>query len=153
MSEKPKKRSPRFFKLLNWYPPYIGAGVRVKSVNDQATRFEVEMKLRWWNRNMYGTHFGGSLYAMCDPFFVFIIGHFLGKGYIVWDSAASIRFRKPGRGTVRAIFEITPSQLAEIQETVDALGKQTFDFTATVLGPEGEVVAELDKTVYVRKKT
>ena len=51
------------------------------------------MKLRFWNANDVGTHFGGSLFAMTDAF--------LGSDYVVWDKAASIGYRKPGRGTVR----------------------------------------------------
>ena len=87
--------NPKFRKLIrrvNWYPPYLGMGVRVKSVNDEHTRFVVELRQRWYNRNLFGTHFGGSLYAMADPFYVFIVMMNLGRDYIVWDKAASIEF-------------------------------------------------------------
>jgi Domain of unknown function (DUF4442) len=83
-------------RLLNLYPPYIGAGVRVKTSPDLRT-FEVRMRLRWWNRNVEGTHFGGSLYSMCDPFFMMILIEALGGGYVVWDKSATIRFRRPRR--------------------------------------------------------
>ena len=146
------KRARRLFKLLNLYPPFLGAGINVKHINEDCTRFEVRMKLRWYNRNLFGTHFGGSLYAMTDPFFVFIVGHYLGREYIVWDKTATIRFKLPGKGTMTAIFEISHEELARIKEEVDELGKKTYWYTAEVKGPKGETVATVEKEVYVRKK-
>lgn len=89
---------------------------------------------------------------MCDPFFVFIVGYFLGKKYVVWDKTATIKFRKPGVGRMRAIFEISPQKLHEIKAEVDEAGKKTFWFEAEVHGPEGELVAQVEKEVYVRRK-
>jgi hypothetical protein len=66
-------------------------GIRAKSFREDFTQFEVELRARWYNRILFGTHFGGSLYAMCDPFFVFIITMNLGDKYIVWDKSATIR--------------------------------------------------------------
>ena len=63
---------------------------------DYRGMIEVHMPLRFWNKNYVGTHFGGSLYTMCDPFFMLILVNNLGSGYIVWDKAATIRFKKPG---------------------------------------------------------
>jgi len=136
-------------RLLSLYPPYLGAGVRVKAAADLRT-FEVRMKLRWWNRNYVGTQFGGSLYSMCDPFFMLILANALGRGYIVWDKAATIRFRRPGRGTVRATFHISQEKIDEIRAAVDAQGKVEPTFTADVLDDKGEVVAEVEKLLYVR---
>lgn len=138
-------------RLLSLYPPYLGAGVRVKASPDLRT-FEVRMKLRFWNRNYVRTHFGGSLYTMCDPFFMLILFNALGKGYIVWDKEATIRFRRPGRGTVRATFHIPPERVAEIKAAADAQGKVEPVFKAQVLDDRGEVVAEVEKLLYVRRK-
>ena len=66
-------------KLLNLYPPYLGAGIRVTGYDNSHTWFDVEMELTPWNRNYVGVHFGGSLYSMCDPFFMMILMHNLGK--------------------------------------------------------------------------
>ena len=119
-------------------------------MDDNVSRFEVSLRMHWYNRNLFGTHFGGSLYLMCDPFFVFILVHNLGKGYVVWDKSATIRFKKPGRGTVRAVFEITPEMLDTIREEVEVMGKKTYVFTVEIKDAEGEVVAEVDKELYVR---
>lgn len=138
-------------RLMNVYPPFLGAGVRVRADADLRT-FEVRMALHRWNRNYVGTHFGGSLYTMCDPFFMLILMEALGRGYIVWDKQATIRFRRPGRGTVRAIFHIPAERIEEIRADADRLGKIEPAFRVDVLDEEGEVVAEVEKLLYVRKK-
>lgn len=138
-------------RLMNLYPPFLGAGIRVRASADLRT-FEVRMPLHWWNRNYVGTHFGGSLYMMCDPFFMLILLQGLGRGYVVWDKEATIRFRKPGRGTVRATFHVSDDRLAEICAEVDRLGKIEPVFHAEVLDEEGKVVAEVEKLLYIRKK-
>jgi acyl-coenzyme A thioesterase PaaI-like protein len=138
-------------RLLNLYPPYLGAGVRVRTSPDLRT-FEVRMKLRWWNRNYVGTHFGGSLYTMCDPFFMLILIAALGRDYVVWDKAATIRFRRPGRGTVRATFHVSPERVEEIRAAADAQGKVEPNFQVNVVDERGEVVAEIEKLLYVRRK-
>ncbi len=139
-------------KVLNLYPPYLGAGVRLTEVGDDYRHIRVEMPLRWYNRNYVGTHFGGSLYSMCDPFYMLMLVKNLGPDYIVWDKAASIRFRKPGRGTVHAIFILPEDRLQEIRRAADADGKTEPEFTAEVRDRHGDVVAELHKTIYVRRK-
>ncbi len=136
---------------MNIYPPYLGAGIRVRPSED-FTVFEVRMKLRVWNRNYFGSHFGGSLYSMCDPFYALILARILGSDYIVWDKAASIRFVRPGRGTVQARFEIPRERVEEIRAAADAGEKVEPVFEARVVGAEGKTVAELEKVLYVRRK-
>lgn len=136
-------------RLLNVYPPYLGAGVRVRRT---AEGFESRMKLRWWNRNYFGTHFGGSLYTMCDPFFTLILAQRLGSEYLVWDKAATIRFRRPGRGTVTARFEIPAAEVEAIRRQAEPGAPVEPVFTAEVRDAAGEVVAEVEKRLWVRKK-
>lgn len=138
-------------RLMNFYPPYLGAGIRVKSSSDLRT-FEVRMKLTLWNRNYFGTQFGGSMYSMCDPFFVLILSAALGRDYIVWDKAAAIRFLRPGRGTVKATFHIPQERIDEIRAAADAGGKVEPTFQVAVVDAEGTVVAEVEKLLYVRRK-
>lgn len=140
------------FRLMNLYPPFLGAGIRVKKVSDDLRLIETEMKLRWWNRNYVGTHFGGSLFTMCDPFYMVMLVELLGRDYIVWDKAASIRFRRPGRGTVRARFEVGAEREAEIRAAADRDGKTEIVFEPRVVDADGETVAEVEKLIYVRRK-
>lgn len=142
----------RNIRLINLYPPYLGSGISVKAVNKEFTSITVQLKMHWYNRNAVGTHFGGSLYSMCDPFYMFILMEHLGKDYIVWDKAASIKFKKPGLKTVMATFEISKEQITAIKAQVDKEGKGDFTFTTTINGENGEVVSEVEKVVYVRNK-
>ena len=142
----------KFRAMVNLYPPYLGAGVRVTRVADDFHAVDVRMKLHLWNQNYVGTHFGGSLYAMADPFFMIILMELLGPGYLVWDKAGTVRYRRPGRGTVRARFEIPPERVREIREAADAAGKVEPAFTVTITDAQGEVVAEVEKLLSVRTK-
>jgi acyl-coenzyme A thioesterase PaaI-like protein len=146
-------RKLRFQLLLNLYPPYLGAGVRVTHVADDFRRVDVRMSLHRWNRNYVGTHFGGSLFAMADPFFMLMLIELLGRDYVVWDKAGTIRFRKPGRGTVRARFEIPPERVDEIRRAADAGGKVEPTFAVSIVDEQGEVVAEVEKLLSVRRKS
>lgn len=139
-------------KLMNFYPPYIGAGIRIKHISDDFMRAEVEMKLRWWNKNLVGTHFGGSLMSMSDPFYMLLLLQKLGREYIVWDKASSIKFKRPGKGKVTCVFEITESLLTQIKEEVSMHGKKDYILPLTITDEQGEIVCELEKTIYVRKK-
>lgn len=142
----------RFRWLVNLYPPYLGAGVRVTEVAPDFRAIEVRMRLHLWNRNYVGTHFGGSLFAMADPFFMIMLIELLGPGYQVWDKAGTIRFRRPGRGTVRARFEIAQERVEEIRRAADAEGKVEPTFAVALRDDQGEVVAEVEKLLSVRKR-
>ncbi|HZM11998.1 MAG TPA: DUF4442 domain-containing protein [Candidatus Limnocylindrales bacterium] len=138
-------------RLINIWPPIAGAGIRVRWSADRKS-VDVEMKLRFWNRNYVGTHYGGSLYSMTDPFYMLMLMNNLGPGYIVWDKAAAIRFRKPGKGKVRAEFRLTDTQLDDIREQLTALPKYEPVFKVEVKDEAGEVVAEVEKVLHIRKK-
>lgn len=142
----------RIFRVMSVYPPYLGAGVRVAHVSEDVTRFDIEMKLRPWNRNFVGTQFGGSLYSMCDPWFMLILFEHLGRDHVVWDKAASIEFLKPGRGRVRATFEVTPPRIAEIRAQAAGGAKVEPEFDVDVIDDAGEVVARVHKRMHVRRK-
>lgn len=137
-------------KMINIYPPLLGAGIRVRQIDERTTY--VEMKLTALNRNLVGVHFGGSLYAMCDPWFMLILIRLLGNDYIVWDKAASIKFVSPGRGKVTATFHIPPERVDQIRADADRDGKTEPAFSADVLDEQRKVVAHVEKLLYVRRK-
>ncbi len=138
--------------LLNLYPPFLGAGIRITRLQPDWKEIEVEMKLRRWNRNYVGTHYGGSLYSMTDPFFMLMLIENLGRDYIVWDKAATIRFRKPGKGTVRASFRLSDEQIEEIRETLKVQTKIERTFAVEVKDESGTVVAEIEKLLHIRRR-
>jgi acyl-coenzyme A thioesterase PaaI-like protein len=145
-------RRHRLKLLANVFGPYLLSGVSLVRVADDLRTMEVRMRLRPWNRNYVGTHFGGSLFAMADPWFMIMLIELLGPGYVVWDKSGAIRFRKPGRGTVRAVFEIAPERVEEIRRAADTEGKVEAVFTVPITDERGEVVAEVEKLLSVRRK-
>ena len=149
---KKDKRVKQLLRRVNFYPPYLGAAVRVTHISDDFRNIEVEMPLRFYNRNYVGTHFGGSLYSMCDPFYMLMLINILGPDYIVWDKAATIRFKKPGKGVMKAAFELTEAQIAEIRAAAETQPKVEPQFQVLIKDAEGTVVAEIDKLLYVKKK-
>jgi len=146
------QRAKKLQRWVNLYPPYLGAAVRVTRISEDFRDVEVEMPLRFYNRNYVGTHFGGSLYSMCDPFYMLMLINILGPGYIVWDKAASIRFRKPGKGVMKAAFHLSEEQIAEIRAGAETQPKVEPQFQVLIKDAEGNVVAEIDKLLYVKKK-
>ena len=136
----------------NIYPPFLGAGIRVKRLAPDWKEIDVEMKLHWWNANYVGTHYGGSLYSMTDPFFMVMLIENLGRDYIVWDKSASIRFKKPGRGTVFAKFRVSDQQIQEIKQALSTEKKIERVFTVEVKDESGTVVAEVEKLLHIRRK-
>jgi acyl-coenzyme A thioesterase PaaI-like protein len=145
--------SPRALRrILNLWPPFLFTGIRVMEIGGDWRSARVRLRMHAWNRNAVGTHFGGSLFAMCDPFWMLLAMHALGPDYIVWDKAGEIEFVKPGKGTVEAVFQLDDAALDEIR-TATANGEKALRwFENTVTDAEGEVVARVRKQLYVRRK-
>lgn len=137
---------------MSLWPPFLGAGIRVSRIDSDFRFIEVKMKLRFWNQNYVGTHFGGSLYAMTDPYYMLMLLENLGRPYIVWDKAATIRFKRPGKGTVRAEFVLTQERIDSIKAALLAQEKRDEIFQVLVKDEQDQVVAEVEKVVYVRRK-
>ena len=138
---------------MKWWPPFLGAGIRVKRFSDDFLDVEVEMKLGRLNRNAVGTHFGGSLYAMTDPFFAIMLMHNLGDRHLVWDKSGSIEYVAPGRGTVHSRFVLTEGRLAEIRAQAEGGEKVLPEFQVEVRHVNDDsLVALVRKVLYVRLK-
>ena len=139
-------------RLLNWYGPYLGAGVKVTYMAKDWRECHVELRLRWYNRNYMGSHFGGSLYSMVDPQYMLMLLKLLGDDYVVWDKAAHIEYIKPGRCTVRAKMQVSEETLADIRQRTAQGEKYLPEFSIDVVDEQGVVVARVLKTLYVRRK-
>jgi acyl-coenzyme A thioesterase PaaI-like protein len=142
-------RSMRF--LLNIWPPFRGAGIKVTHIAQDFSRARVELRMKLLNRNYVGSHFGGSLFSMTDPFCMILMMMRLGPGYVVWDKAGAIRFRKPGKGTVACDIHMTDEEVARVRGIVDAEGKMEPVYTIEVKNDKGEVVAEVEKILSVKR--
>ena len=99
-------RTRAFRWAFNFWPCYRGTGARVTYIASDWREARIRLPLSLWTRNYVGTIFGGSLYASVDPFFMIMLINILGPDYVVWDKAASIRFKRPGRSTLVATFRL-----------------------------------------------
>ncbi len=148
-----RPRSARTLRILmNMWPPFLGSGIRVRRIEPDWRAVDVEMKLRRWNSNYVGTHYGGSLYSVTDPFYMLMLMHNLGREYVVWDKAASIRFRRPGKGRVTASFRLSHETIDEIRAALTREDKVDRDFLVHVVDDEGTVVAEVVKQIHVSRR-
>ena len=134
------------------WPPFLAAGIRIRKITPDYRYLRVEMVNWGLNRNYVGAHFGGSLFAMTDPFYMLMYINRLGPEYIVWDYSASIRFVKPGRGRVHAEFRLTDEDLERVREHTRDGERFLFDHVVEVFNREGEVVAKIDRTLYFKRK-
>jgi len=138
--------------MANLWPPFLGAGVSVRRISPDWRHVVVELRLRWYNRNYVGSHFGGNLFTMTDPFLMLMLIRNLGLEYVVWDMASTIEFLKPARGTVRAEFEIDENRLRGILDAIAGGARHHEEFSTDILDSSGTVVARVRKTVYIRRK-
>jgi acyl-coenzyme A thioesterase PaaI-like protein len=137
---------------MNLWPPFLFAGIRVVEISPDYRYARVRMRLRPWNRNFFGTHFGGSLFAMTDPFWVLLLFNQLGGEHVVWDQAGEIEFVAPGRGTVYAEFRLTDEHVEQVLERTGSGEKALIWFGTDVVGQDGTVIARVKKQVYARRK-
>lgn len=143
-------RMVRFF--FNLWPPFFFTGIRVTAIAPDYRWFDVTMKLSFFNRNYVGVIFGGALFSMVDPFYMLILSVNLGREYIVWDKGAKIDFKKPGKGRLRARCEFSAEEIAAVRKEADSAEKYVFDRPVDILNEQGEVVATVIKTLYVKRK-
>lgn len=138
--------------LINHYAPYWGAGIAIDKIDLDNYAIRVKMPLTRSNRNIVGTHFGGSLYSMVDPFYMLILMHHLGNKYIVWDKSASISFLSPGRSTVYADIRLSAEEISEIKQLTENYAPVYRTYTLNIVDDMGTRIAEVEKVLYIRRK-
>lgn len=139
-------------RILNLYPPYLGAGVKIVYIREDWKELRVAMSVRWFNRNAVGTHFGGSLYSMIDPHLMLLLMQLLGRNYMVWDKAASIEFVKASKKKVTSVIKVSDEDLEAIKRNTADGDKYLSDFTVEIIDEDDDLVARIKKTIYVRRK-
>lgn len=137
---------------FNLFPAFRGTGARITYIADDYREMRVKLPLNWRTRNYVGTIFGGSLYGAVDPHYMIMLIKILGPDYVVWDKTATIRFRKPGRGTLFARFVIPEEEIAEIRRLLETEASIDRVYPVELTDAEGVVHATVEKTVYIRKK-
>ena len=138
--------------FMNLWPPFSATGIKVKRVSPDFKTVEVVLKHKFYNRNAVGTHFGGSLFTMTDPFPMLQLLHRIGHSHIVWDSAAQIQYLRPGKGPVTATIELSDSYIASVVQKASGGKPLREEFTVDIIDSKNQVVARVIKTVYIRRK-
>lgn len=137
---------------MNLWPPFVGAGIHVEKIAPDFRHVRVRLRMGLLNRNYFGTHFGGSLYAMTDPFYALMLLHNLPRGYVVWDKASQIHYKSPGRGRVYADFVLSDERIAEVIAATADGKKYEPTWPVDIVDAAGNIVATVDKTLYVRSR-
>lgn len=149
---KPESWRSRLWRWgFNLFPAYRGTGGRVIYIAPDWREVHVALPLNWRTRNYVGTLFGGSLYGAIDPIYMLMLIKNLGQGYVVWDKAASIRFRKPGRTTLFARFVLTDEELREIRQKLEENPSTDRVYPVEWVDVWGVVHASFEKTLYIKK--
>lgn len=142
----------RLRRVLRWWPPFVFSGIRVLEIADDWSSARIELRRRWYTANYVGTHFGGSLFAMTDPFWMILVMETLGRGYTVWDKAADIEFIKAVREPVYAQIRVDPVAIAELRSAMASGEKVLRWFETEIRTAAGELVARSRKQLHVRLK-
>jgi acyl-coenzyme A thioesterase PaaI-like protein len=140
-------------RSMNLWPPLLFSGIRITRMHGDFRHVTVELRDRWFNRNYVGTHFGGAIFAMTDPFWMIMVMRNLGRDFTVWDKSGTIEFLKPGTGTLRADFTLTEAMLNDIRANMPNDGdKHVPTYCVDIVNKTGETVARVTKTLHIRKK-
>ncbi len=138
--------------MFNFFPAYRGTGGRIVYIADDFSEVRVKLPLNWRTRNYVGTIYGGSIYASIDPIYMLMLIHILGPEYIVWDKAAKIRFRKPGKDTLYVDFKLSQQEIDEIKLLAEDAKSVDRIYDLELKDKNGVVHAQIEKTLYIAKK-
>ena len=150
MAESFESRLARW--KFNLFPAYRGTGGRVIYISDDFHSIRVKIPLSWRTRNYVGTIYGGSMYGAIDPIYMLMLIKILGRDYVVWDKAAKIRFRKPGKRALYAEFNLTPDEVSEIKKLAETARSVDRIYKLALKDDDGVVHAQIEKTLYIAKK-
>lgn len=149
----PESLRSRFMRWgFNWFPAYRGTGGRITYLASDFREVRVKLPLNRRTRNYVGTTFGGSMYGAVDPVYMIMLIWILGRDYVVWDKAASIRFRKPGRGTLYATFRLDDAELDAIRATLEVEEKTDRAYQIDLVDADGQVHATIGKTIHISRR-
>lgn len=150
MAESWRTRLARW--RFNFFPAFRGTGGRISYIAHDWSEVRVRVPLSWRTRNYVGTIYGGSMYGAVDPVYMIMLIKLLGPKYVVWDKAATIRFRRPGRSALHARFVVPPEVVAEIRSELERVPKLERTFEVELTAADGVVHAVVEKTLHIARR-
>ena len=143
-------------KLRCWsfyyFACYRGTGARMRFIAPDWSEIRLDVPLSWRTRNYLGTIFGGSIYASIDPIYMIMLIRRLGPEFVVWDKAATIQFKKPGRETLQARFVVSDEELAAIRAVLETKRSVDRNYLVELVDGSGTVCATIEKVIYIRRR-
>lgn len=152
-TEKKESLKSKSFRIgMNWYPMFFGTGAKILFWSSDWSEVHLRLKLNIWTVNYVRTIFGGSMFSATDPFYMLMFMHTLGKNYVVWDKSATIKFKRPGKKPLYAIFKITPEILEKVKADVNTHGETTFIALVQWVDKDKNIYSELERSIYIADK-
>lgn len=143
----------RFIRFVfNNIPPYRGTGAKVKFISKDWYEVHVKLSLSWRTKNIMGSVFGGSIYSSIDPIYMAQLMRILGKEYVVWDKAASIRFKKPIRKVAYTQFLLSDELINKIKQDVLLNGEVDIELPVSFKDKNEIEYALINKKIYIASK-
>ena len=137
---------------FNLHPAFRGTGGRVEHVAPDLSHIRIRLPLNWRTRNVVGSIYGGSLFAVTDGVHPMMLMAALGNEVIVWDKAASIRYRKPGLSTLYADFRLDTDEVAAIRDALQRAPELDRTYLIELKDSHGTVHTVVERTVYIADK-
>lgn len=145
-------RSRSFRWGFNLFPAYRGTGGRVTYISEDWRDVSVKIPLSWRTRNYVGTIYGGSIYGAVDPIYMLMLIRILGPEYVIWDKAAAIRFKRPGKSTLYADFALSTTEIDEIKRLAETERSIDRVYNLELKDKNSVVHAFIEKTIYISKR-
>lgn len=138
--------------LFNIAPMYRGTGAKLTEVHDDLHYVKVKLPLTYKTKNYVGTLYGGHMYSCVDGIYMVQLINILPSSYVVWDKAASIRFRRPGNQTLYAEFDLSKEFIQQIKDEIAEVNEKDYTLHVDLRDKEGKIYAEVEKVIYIASK-
>ena len=145
-----KSRMLRY--AFNLFPPFRTSGAWLTQISADVRYVRLKIPLKLKTRNYVGTLCGGNMYSAVDGVYMVMLIKNLGNDYLVWDKTATIRYKKPAKGTLFAEFQLTEGELQEIKYEVARQGKIDREYLIQLVDESDTVCAEVTKTIHIKQK-
>lgn len=137
---------------FNFHPAFRGTGGRVAYISPDLTHVRVRLPMARRTRNFVGSLYGGSLFAVTDGVHVAMLLTLMERNVIIWDKAASIRYRRPAYTTLYADFRLAADELEQIEQELDAQHETSRRYTIELKDDLGNIYTVVERMVYIADK-
>lgn len=121
-------------------------GIRIERVD--ADHSAVIMPFARERSNHVGTVHAAAIFGLGESaagaLALVTFGDLQQQGYVPLVAGASITYRRPASGDLRAEATLAPDTQARVRAELDSAGKARFSTHVAISNPDGETAAEMD---------